>query len=288
LARGLGRRAIGKLYVPAPFYEGSLLIHPFDEVGSRIEEDGSLEATISEIARDAAARSFDYLDVGANIGVHLCAFGLAAQRASRNDWRAIGFEPEPSLFQALVANCRLNDLSEVSCRNVGLSDVEGSAPLFLSNTSNKGNNSFVDHESLGCETVACHLSTLDRETAAADLKRVFIKIDAEGYENRVLLGGRHWVRTLPDAVVILEIFPSLLKRAGGSAHEIGDLLRSLGFGEPLLVWDLGTIRNDGSRSGTVYNLLYAKGPAGDEAVSHWMQKNWLLDERAAGWSFENP
>ena len=122
-ARGLGRRALGKHYVPAPFYEGRLLVQPFDEIGSCIEQRGCLEPTISEIARDAARRSFDYLDIGANIGVHLCAFGLAAQGASRGKWRAMAFEPEPSLFSALVANCRLNELSEVRCSNVALSDM---------------------------------------------------------------------------------------------------------------------------------------------------------------------
>jgi len=248
-------------------------VQPFDEIGSCIEQRGCLEPTISEIARDAARRSFDYLDIGANIGVHLCAFGLAAQGASRGKWRAMAFEPEPSLFSALVANCRLNELSEVRCSNVALSDMEGSAPLFLSKTSNKGNNSLVRHESLGCEFVACRLSTLDRETASADLTRVLIKIDTEGYEKRVLLGGRRWIRSLLDAVVILEIFPSLLEQAGGSAREIGDLLRSLGFGEPLLVRDAGTIHDDGSRSGTVYNLLYAKGAGCNEALSHWKRKS---------------
>jgi FkbM family methyltransferase len=285
-ARGLGRRAIGKLYVQAPFYEGKLLVQPFDEVGSCIEEHGFLEAAISEVARDAARRSFDYVDVGANIGVHLCAFGLAAQRASRGRWHAIAFEPAPSIFPVLVANCRLNGLTEVHCRNTGLSDVEGTARLFLSDTSNKGNNTFVDND-VGRETVVCRLSTLDREAALVGLTRVFIKIDAEGYEKRVLLGGRNWIRALSDAVVVLEIFPSLLKEAGGSAREIGELLRSLGFAGPLLVRDSGTIRDDGSRSGTVYNLLYTKGAAAEEAASEWMRKKWLLDEGAAGWLFEN-
>src|SRR6516165_11980090 len=67
-ARGLGRRVVGGQCVPAPFYEGKLLVSPFDDIGSRIEQEGILEGTLSEIVRDSARRGFDYVDVGANIG----------------------------------------------------------------------------------------------------------------------------------------------------------------------------------------------------------------------------
>jgi FkbM family methyltransferase len=264
------------------------LVSPFDDIGSRIEQEGILEGTLSEIVRDSARRGFDYVDVGANIGVHLCAFGLAAQTTNREDWRALAFEPEPSLFRTLVANCDLNGLSQIVCRKVGLAEKEGSAPLFLSNTSNKGNNSFVRHKSICSDAVECLLSTMDCQMSGLDVTRALVKIDAEGYEGKVLLGGREWLRCLSDAVVILEIFPSLLEQAGGSASAVSDLLRRIGFGAPLLVHDPDTIDSGGTRRGTVYNLLYAKGPIADEAVGNWSRQQWLVTQGAAGWSFENP
>src|SRR5437588_590611 len=77
LARGVGRRLLRERYLKVPYFEGALLISPFDEVGQQIQAEGVLEQTISALIRKVVECGLDFVDVGANIGVHTCAFGLA-------------------------------------------------------------------------------------------------------------------------------------------------------------------------------------------------------------------
>jgi FkbM family methyltransferase len=287
LARGVGRRLLGGRYLKVPYFEGELLVSPFDEVGQQIQERGVLEETISALIRSLAESGVDFVDVGANIGAHTCSFGLAARRANRAMQQIFAFEPEPRLFGVLRTNCSLNRLTNIECMNVGLAEQKGEAPLFLSPTSNRGNNSFAGQWSEGQETAICSLSTLDDELRGkiGISSPVLLKIDAEGYEQRILGGGRKILESIREALVILEIFPALLHRAGGSVRGILKVLRRAGFDDDgWIIRDGETVRADGSRSGTVYNLLFCKGQlAKDLARSRTDEQGCLLRAADAPW-----
>ena len=56
-----------------------------------------------------------------------------------------------------------------------------------------------------------------------------IKIDVQGYELHVIQGMAETLRSNPDAILIVEIFPEGLAEAGSSASQLVGRLRDLGF-----------------------------------------------------------
>ncbi|MCX8205540.1 MAG: FkbM family methyltransferase, partial [Candidatus Nezhaarchaeota archaeon] len=95
------------------------------------------------------------------------------------------FEPNPLSFYILSLNIKLNRLENVKAHQVALSRHEGCAfmsysemPIFFSTYSD------------GKQKVKVRTSTLDAFISNADVDKVdVIKIDAEGFELDILLGG---------------------------------------------------------------------------------------------------
>ena len=56
-----------------------------------------------------------------------------------------------------------------------------------------------------------------------------IKMDVQGYEWHVIQGMAETLRSNPDAILIVEIFPEGLAEAGSSASQLVERLRDLGF-----------------------------------------------------------
>jgi len=121
-----------------------------------------------------------FVDIGANVGSYtLLACG--GRKA-----RGICVEPVPETFSRLLANVRLNDLSErVTALNIGLAEREGE---LLFTRSEDTVNRVVGPEDQGKETVSVQVRTLDGILGGAVPS--LIKIDVEGFETAVVRGGR--------------------------------------------------------------------------------------------------
>ncbi len=113
------------------------------------------------------------LDIGANFGV----MGQALESAG---FEVVSFEPQPDVFNILKKNV------VGPCHNVGLGDVAGtfSMPKILYGAkANYGGQSIGFRSDLG--SIPVSVVTLD----SLGLDVGFMKIDVEGFEERVLRGG---------------------------------------------------------------------------------------------------
>ena len=164
------------------------------------------------------------VDVGANVG----AYTLQAARAVGAEGKVYAFEPRPDTFGMLSESVAANGFSgRCILLNQGLSDKAGYASMQDVDVHNPGA-SFVKEESdtqSGQRLVK--LTVLD-EIDFGD--RVdFFKIDVEGYESKVLRGGASFFRRYKPAATS-EVFPNMLREAGGSsAEEYLDLWDSYGY-----------------------------------------------------------
>ncbi len=115
------------------------------------------------------------LDIGAN-------FGVMAQALEATGFTVIAFEPQPDVYAVLKKNVR------GVCHNVGLGSEAGIAkmPKILTGSrANYGGMGIGFKSELG--TIDVKVATLD----SLDLDNVgFMKIDVEGFEEKVLIGGR--------------------------------------------------------------------------------------------------
>lgn len=161
------------------------------------------------------------LDVGANIGNHSCYF-------SKYFDSVISFEPNPGTAMLMRANLLLNNITNVSVQEIGLSDQKRELP-FLQDNENLGGSGFKDSQPTGSpkgrylgvdqgDIVLNRLSIRNKKIA-------LIKLDVEGHEYPALKGLEVTI-TRNRPIIMFETHTSE-GEWGGKA--ILDYLRSLGI-----------------------------------------------------------
>lgn len=161
-----------------------------------------------------------FLDVGANLGYYACLFG----KISGSGGRVMAFEPEPDNIDLLRRNLKINNLSNVSIFPVALGDQDGEAILNVYKASNRGRHSIGNN--IGSrhqvrvavkrldDLVQAHLNPHDRISC--------LKMDVEGYEPLVMLGGKKTLERVD--LFITEYAPYLLNY---SSNQIDRFLQTL-------------------------------------------------------------
>lgn len=173
-----------------------------------------------------AVRSSIVLDIGAYVGFFSIVAALANRKAS-----VYAFEPMEAIHRRLVENVERNHLKNVSCHNVAVSDVNGTARFYFSQaaftqglpTSSSLSEAFMAGAP-GLTGVDVPLVTVDDFAEERGLTRVdLVKIDTETTEPSVLRGMR---RTLARdrPAIICEV---LQGRSDTAA--LGAELRPLGY-----------------------------------------------------------
>jgi len=126
------------------------------------------------------------IDVGAHIGLYT----IRAARLVGSDGVVIAIEPNPSSYEVLKLNLKLNRLTNVIPVNIAISNFSGKAVLYIpSYTANASlNNDYV--RVAGYERVDCCLVNVKKlSQLIRDLKlnRIdLLKIDAEGEELKIV------------------------------------------------------------------------------------------------------
>ncbi len=149
------------------------------------------------------------LDIGANIGFH--SLGLA--RRVGPSGVVIAFEPQRYCFQLLCANVTANQLAQVQCHRAAVGDTSGVCAIPLIDPAarhNSGATAVANATLDGAKTETVPMIAIDDlELPRCDL----VKIDTEGFEDRVLVGLRQTLaRHLP--VLYVEVHDSdKLRRA---------------------------------------------------------------------------
>jgi len=164
-----------------------------------------------------------FLDVGANIGL----VSLVASRLVGSQGRVYAFEPVPATIALLEQNITLNDARNVCVEATALGAVDETRPIYEHLDVNRGAASLVpvgEAQSSG----AVPVTTLDVFVRKASLERLVraIKIDVEGWEAEVVVGGRQTLADPAAPVLILE-YSTKVPLADGTHSDVYDLLRSL-------------------------------------------------------------
>ena len=178
---------------------------------------------------DAFLRPGDVLlDVGANVGLYT----IAAARIVGNAGQVHAFEPCSQTFSRLEENVRLNGFGNVSCHRLALSDSNAEAELALAKDGFDAWNSLGKPymgETGGHETV--RTVTLDSFVSQHRLEgRVtVIKIDVEGWEKQVLVGGEKLLAAANAPAMCVEFTEEAAQLAGSSCAALYETLEGLGF-----------------------------------------------------------
>lgn len=125
---------------------------------------------------------FTFLDIGANVG----GYALFAAAHSGAKARILAIEPQPAIFERLVANIRANPFATLKAMACAVADKPGELDLFIDDR-NFGGSSIKIIGSGGAQSVrvpAKTLLTLLREEGFDHVDA--IKLDVEGAEDIIL------------------------------------------------------------------------------------------------------
>jgi FkbM family methyltransferase len=159
-----------------------------------------------------------FVDVGANVG----SYTILASGTSRA--RTIAVEPLPATFARLRRNVRYNDLDDlVLLYNSGIGDSETT----LKFTSTLGT---VNHVVAEAETEidSVEVPVLPMDKLLDDYQPLCIKIDVEGYEQKVIDGAASTLRKQSLRAVLMELNGSGM-RYGYSDDAIHSIMMEYGF-----------------------------------------------------------
>lgn len=166
-----------------------------------------------------------FIDVGANEGLYTL---FAAPRVQK----VIAIEPSSREFQRLTSNLELNQITNVSAQQIGLSDQPGEGVLRVGGCEHGGQNTLGDFTYVGVELAYTEKVVLKRLDDLADEEGLndvgIIKLDIEGAELAVLRGAKRTLESFRP-LLLLELSAVALQRQGSSAAEVVALLTSLGY-----------------------------------------------------------
>lgn len=170
-------------------HQGYVLYNQNDEyVGKSIENYGDYQLEETKFFNQFIQKGDVVLDVGANIGTHALWFAKKVGKRGR----VLAFEPQRLIFQTLCANMAINSITNVDCKQMGVGSVQKLIDLPVLDPTKKANFGGLNiqgHDS-GEKVAVCKIDDMG-------LKRCdFIKIDVEGMEPDVLMGGLNAIAKL--------------------------------------------------------------------------------------------
>ena len=255
----LVRTAVG--YMLCPGHDHALLAQLLDA--------GEVEAGTRLLIQRLLAPGSSYIDVGANIGMHV----IAAARAMQGKGNIACFEPYEPTARLLRKSIFLNGFAEIAkVHQAAVSSRTGSQPLFLGQTTGHHSlfplDEWAASENQPVETRLVRLDDVVSPGAHVDL----IKIDAEGAELDVLAGANALLVNNPEIGLIVECGSAHLRRSGLGLSEWLGAFTSLGFEWKAIDPDNGhlvSLPEDRLRDLSSVNLFMARSGA----------KPWHLAER---------
>jgi len=170
------------------------------------------------------------LDIGANAGRYSWFFA----RNARKGVTIYAFEPMPTAFALLQAN--VASMSSVTCLPLALADVDGRevlhVPLDSFGNAASGYSWISSTEGRENElTVQVSVTSVDQLVRNRRLlldRPLFLKIDVEGSEYRVLRGARETLR-IYRPVIYFECQSWALERVGAKVQSVNDLLSAANY-----------------------------------------------------------
>jgi FkbM family methyltransferase len=164
------------------------------------------EPEISYLIRTLVRENDTVIDVGANVGLHTVAFARSAVNG-----QVLVFEPVAEMAERTSLNCALNGLKNVKLFNHALGEVTGEAKinvnvagLGMEGTSSLLITAHVKSRPENYQPCIVPVRRLDDVIAEVEpVGRVsFIKIDTEGFEPKVLLGGMETIRKHRPTMIV--------------------------------------------------------------------------------------
>ena len=182
--------------------------------------DGVYERDVLSLVLDLLPMGGTFVDVGANVG----AFALPAACRVGPSGRVLAFEASPAVFPCLRANAAVNGLTNVTAVHTAVCDMDGEVSFYPAPSDHFGMGALAPQ--FDATPVTVPGMRLDHLLAAEMIRHVdVLKIDVEGFEQKVLEGAPTLLARTEPPVVVFEFCDWAEARVPGAAP--GDAQRFL-------------------------------------------------------------
>jgi len=178
---------------------------------------------------EAFVRQLHSGDVVVDVGAHIGYYTLLAAQAVGQEGRVFAFEPDPTNYDLLQKNVKLNGYKNVIALNTAVSDSSKHTALFLGPTSSE--NSLIRDNTKKAKSMVVETTSLDDffKSFPEKIKIALIKIDVEGSEMLVLAGMSQIMSDNTRLAIISEYVPKFLSRSATNPQDYIKKLRENGF-----------------------------------------------------------
>ena len=183
-----------------------------------VYELGIIEEWLKNIKSDSTV-----LDIGAQSG----SYTLSAKFYPESKWYS--FEPDPDNYKLLLENLKLNDINNVITSPEALSNKVGDQILNIC-SSHRGLNTLGNNllRFSKDDIIEFHVKTNTIDNLFLDTPIDLIKIDTEGGEYDILMGGLETIKKYKPKI-LLEFEEHNSQQCGYSCQDILNLVASLDY-----------------------------------------------------------
>lgn len=164
------------------FHQFKLIVDANDQgISAELALDQMHEPFGTEILLSILKDQMTIVELGANIGYY-----TMQESCRRKLKRVVAIEPNPASFKTLSENVALNHCDHVSLHNIGISDINGSLPFYISAHSNICS---MTPRTDCIQTLDVPVMTLDDFLQKEQIQNIdMIRMDIEGHEICALRG----------------------------------------------------------------------------------------------------
>ena len=185
---------------------------------------GTYEELESKIMEEKIEMGNIVVDVGANIGLHT----LNMAKIVGNTGQVFAFEPDPSNFEILKKNVKINNYKNIILEQKAVGDKHGRTTLYQSD--HPGKHRIFPQTEQAKSQVQVELTNLDNYFDSDMIDKInFIKIDVEGLEFSVLKGMKNILKNSKKIKILFEFMPENTMEAGFTPIELLNYLTSNDF-----------------------------------------------------------
>ena len=185
---------------------------------------GTYEELESKIMEEKIEMGNIVVDVGANIGLHT----LNMARIVGNTGQVFAFEPDPSNFEILKKNVKINNYRNIILEQKAVGDKHGRTTLYQSD--HPGKHRIFPQTEQAKSQVQVELTNLDNYFDSDMTDKInFIKIDVEGLEFSVLKGMKNILKNSKKIKILFEFMPENTMEVGFTPIELLNYLTSNDF-----------------------------------------------------------
>lgn len=189
---------------------------------------GHWDSNETRVLEHIIKKGFKVIEVGANFGVHT----LKMAQIVGEKGKIYAFEANPTVSKYLSQSIKINNLNSiVTLFEKAAGDIPGQSFLDFG-IENIGGGHLVDYGS--SSSVKTEIVRLDDVIKEEHID--ILKMDAEGFELKILKGSKSIIdKNIDHIIIMMEFIPTHLENQKSDPKELVKLLKSYGFN----LWKIG-------------------------------------------------